>query len=87
MQSVAGIFDTGALSTTPMPALSGHCSGMNMARTRDSVTRQERRRAMVAKEARSLEDEVIVIWKTKKSQVKGWDQPGTLKCHSYLIII
>ena len=74
MQSVAGIFDTGTLSTTPMPALSGHCSGMNMARTRDSVTRQERRRAMVAKEVRSAEDEAIVIWETKKIQVKGMGQ-------------
>ena len=60
MQSVAGILDTGALSTTPMPTPSDHRSGMNMARTRDSVMRQESSRAVVAKEARSAEGEAIV---------------------------
>jgi len=39
-----------------MPTPSGHRNGTNMARTRDSVTRQERRRAVVAKEARSTEE-------------------------------
>jgi hypothetical protein len=34
---------------------------MNIARTRDSVTRQERSRAVVAKDARSAEDKDISL--------------------------
>jgi hypothetical protein len=52
-----GTVDVGGLRMTPMPTQSDHLRGINMAGTRDSVTRHERSRAIVAKDARSTEDE------------------------------
>ena len=59
MQSWAGIADMEGLRMTPMPTQSDDRQGTNIARTRDSVTRQDSSRAVVAKAARFAEDEVI----------------------------
>jgi hypothetical protein len=50
------MLDIGGFSTTAKPTPSGQGRGINIAGTRDSVTRQERSRAVVAKAARSVED-------------------------------
>jgi len=49
------------LRMTPMPTQSDHRQGTNIARTRDSVTRQESSRAVAAKAARSAEDDSETI--------------------------
>jgi len=59
LQSWAGIADMEGLRMTPMPTQSDHRQGTKIARTRDSVTREESSRAVVAKAARSAEDEGI----------------------------
>jgi hypothetical protein len=66
------MFDIDAFSTTPKPTPSDHGRGINIARTRDSVTRQERSRAVVAKAARSVEDGSISLVKRKMWFVSRW---------------